>query len=592
MKKPLKFICILCVLTLIFSLIFTACDDTTSPENTDKNTESQNTESQNTEPQNTELQNTEPQNTEETNKTEDSTSKVAMKLNSITVTKNMMSYFFRTYYINLINNVSNQYANELGNPYALMGIDPEKSLKEQSYYDGKTTWYDYVLEITKNTVSQYLVYAAAAKDAGVELDDADKKAVDSAVNKIILSARSSMKLSADTSDDLCCTKAFGDGVTKSDVWDAVALKTLSQKMSDLKQKEIKSSIKNDNDRVNATYNQNPNLFHYADYLYFSFTVEFDDVIEELYPGRSVDELSSEQTETAKNVYKEKIEEARKNAEELAKKKTVEEYNEFVASFTDSDKNTLYQSIYYGDSEDLIENWVFDSARQPFDSKVFEEGDGADGNTVEIDYGSFYADVLLLIKPSYKLETLSRDFAYLIFETESSAKNAIETLKNIDKLDKDSFLKLAENNDNPASAYGFIEDCAVLDPQSDKSREWLIDKDPNANPAYACGFREPEKNGLITTMFHSQVDKFNEWLFDTDLAEGSYTKTPFSLIDGSYMVALYAKQNSTPEWKYRVIDTIFSQDFVQFENDLIAKFQKSIQSSDSVLSNLEDKGYAY
>ena len=543
MKRRIRLVAILCLIALTCSLVFSSCSEENTPEETKKEGEP--------------LENIEA----------DPTEAIAMKIDDIVVTKSMMSYFFRSDYAKYIG-IYAQYAGLLGSetPYACAGIDPDKSLKNQQCSLGVTTngangqisgldkssWYVYLLEQTKETVSQYLVYAAAAKEEGIVLGTDEKKIIDTEVEETILTIRDSLNLSKDTSDDLCCRKAFGAGVQKQDVWDAIALKTLATKMADTKEKEINTAIKNDDDKINAKYNQNPNLFHYADYLYFSFEVDYEDIAEELYPNVSA--LSDIQEENVKAVYKERIEKARKNAEELATKKTAEEYKAFISDFTDDPEYALCEYVEYSeDSEDVIESWVFNADRQQFDSKVFEYGDGAKGNTEDIYHYVFCAEIVLLIKPSYKMETLSRDFAYLLFSDENSAKTAINAVKSLDNLTKESFLKLAENENNPAVNHGFLEDCAIFDMQ---------DYD------------------------------FDEWLFDQDLTEGSYTTTPLALSGNSYMVALYVKQNSIPEWKHRVIETLSSENFTDFENSITSKFKTKIQLSDDVLSKLEDSATTY
>lgn len=575
----------------------------------------------------------------------------AMKLNDIKVSKNMMSYFFRTTYINQINTYA-QYVGENGNPYTLVGIDPTKSLKDQKSFDEKSTWYDYLLDMTKKSVSQYVVYAAAAKDAGVKLDDADMAEIDATVENIILNIRYSTGMyGGGYSDDACIATAYGEGVKKSDIRDALELQFIAEKMSNKKGEDIESDVKGDKDRIDKAYKDDNKLFNYTDYLIFSFDVSYEDVVADTYPDKKAEKLTEAEKDKVLSVYKERIETARKNAEKLAEKNNVKDYNAFIADFvineeyttvydkamngvksdklpsetelktikekiisavlteiaegkttanddvksnTDKTEYTIYdikitkefaekvktfkqnlfstvlstvdasnveRATYYEPEEadkdkETVSTWAFDAKRKALDIKKFETGDGANKETIKIDTNStkkFSAEVVLLTKPSYKIETLSRDFAYLLFTKEDAAKAAIESIKKMDKLTKDSFLKLAEDEKNPADAHQFIEDCVIYSMQS---------------------------------------DVLDEWLFNADTKEGSYTTTPLKMSDGSFMVALYVKQNSTPEWKYRVMSKLINDDYTEFEDGIFDKFEKKVEYKDSVLKDLEDKGYAY
>ena len=219
----------------------------------------------------------------------------AMELDGIKVSQNTMAYFFRTTYSNYLDQIYQsqqqmaQYYAQFGldssmistDPYEYLGIDTSKGLKEQMTSDKITTQYDYFLKMTKNTVSQYLVYAAEANSAGVKLDEKDNKDIDAALENLILTVRYSLGMPAGYSDNEICAAAYGEGVSKSDVRKGLELETLAKKMSQVKGDEITKSVKEDKDgRITTTYNANPKAFNYVDYLSFSCDVKYEDVVEE------------------------------------------------------------------------------------------------------------------------------------------------------------------------------------------------------------------------------------------------------------------------------------------------------------------------
>ena len=121
------------------------------------------------------------------------------------------------------------------------------------------------------------------------------------------------------------------------------------------------------------------------------------------------------------------------------------------------------------------------------------------------------------------------------------------------LNKDKFLALAESKTNAANASSFIEDCAIGD---------------------------------------MTIYGFDEWLFADTTKMGDYTKTAIKTNDGYYMVAFFAKQNSTPEWESQTIAMLFDEDFAALEAELNAKYSSKITSDGSALSNLGSEATHY
>ena len=515
------------------------------------------------------------------------------------------------------------------------------------------SWYDTILLITKKQVTEYLIYAKAAQDKGITLDAADQETVDMALDNVIYEIMASTGAYS-FSYDACCEMAYGEGVTADDVREAIELQMLASKMSTQMSNSIESSVKADDNRINNTYNENTKLFNYVDYFAFSYDVYYEDVVKELYGSdKKSDKLTDDEKKAALIKYEEKIKQAKKRAEELSSVKTLDEFKAIITEFTaneeyagvyetaikdlksedlpktedlatikntlianvikeieasepnaiddvkttkaaegatdktdkysiydieitkkfadaiKSTKNNLFatvvsvldaaecEKVYYydpeGDETDPISEWIFGKGRVTGEAKVFETGDGADDAKVEAKTNSFNARVIVLTKTSYKDLTRSRDFAYLLYTKEAAAKTAITELGKIEKLDKDKFLALAESTSNPADAHQFIEDC------------------------------------VIATMGSAELD---EWLFADTTKIGDYTKTAIKMSDGSYMVALYVKQNVTPEWKYQVMQHLMEEDYTKAETEMKNKYTASIVEDADALKGLLDVTTAY
>lgn len=617
MKKAIKLLSLICALLLLCPTVFLACDDEEAPA-------------------------------------EDSSQTVAMQLDGITVSKSMMSYYFRTNYIDILNQYM-QYAGSSSDPYTLLGINTQKSLKEQTSFDGTSTWYDYLLTSTKSQVTSVLVYVAAAKEAGVELDEDDRKEIENHLDSIITNAASALNMSKEKDgEDAICASMYGDGVKKSDLRSALELQHLASKYSTLKGDGMLEAIKKDDARILETYNKNGKQFKYVDSLTFSFDVYYNGIVGEKYPNKTADTLTEEEKAIVLVAYREAIEEAKKKAAELAKVTSVAEYNAFVANYvanenyeyiyenalkdfkadllpseenvkiitekvvksviaeinadnteakndvtatdapaTEGAEATKKYSVYgieitkeysekiklfkdnlfanvlgakkdadYGripysepddDGVDKPTEWAFAEGRKELDTKVFEMGDGANGTELKPTELTFSAFTVMITKTPYRIETLSRDFAYLLFTEESKATAAVESLGKIEALDKDKFLALASAENSGVYTSQFIEDCA------------------------------------IGSMGSEALD---EWLFDEATKEGSYTKKPLILDDGSYLLVFFEKQNSVPEWKNQVIKTLRSEDYSAFENEILEKFSSKVTENAQAMENLKDSAVIY
>ena len=183
----------------------------------------------------------------------------------------------------------------------------------------------------------------------------------------------------------------------------------------------------------------------------------------------------------------------------------------------------------GHGDDFSE-WAFSSDRKANDTINLETGDGANGAelTASTDLSdSFTAEVSILLKTSYRDETLSRNVAYMLFTDETAAKTAIEAIGAAENLDKDRFLEIANDENNPSDASTFLED-------------------------YIIG--------------NMQSDEFDEWLFAAK--NGEFTKTAIEMSDGSFMVALYVDEGDIPAWKNTVKVSIYNDEYMEYENNMI------------------------
>ncbi len=190
-------------------------------------------------------------------------SKVAVESENYKVTATQMQYAAMTTYQNFLNDYSGiiQY----------LGLDTSMPLSSQQYGEG--TWLDYFMDPTKEAVEEYLIYAEAAKAAGVTLDEDEKKAIDDTIASIKTSAKS-----AGYSEKEFIKLLYGTGVNKSDIRAFTELSTLASKYQAQLTDEIKESITVDD--ATAYYNEKIDEYAIADVLTYKETLTVDATLSE------------------------------------------------------------------------------------------------------------------------------------------------------------------------------------------------------------------------------------------------------------------------------------------------------------------------
>ena len=198
------------------------------------------------------------------------------------------------------------------------------------------------------------------------------------------------------------------------------------------------------------------------------------------------------------------------------------------------------------NKDAFSEWAFDANRIVDDTKNIEEGDGANGAEVKVSDESFSAEVSIIVRPTYRDETLSRNVAYMLFTKADAAQKAIDAIAATQGLDKDKFLAIANDSATKAEASTYLEDC------------------------------------IIGTM---QSEEFDEWLYNA--LAGSYTTEPIEMSDGSLMVAYFVCEGKIAAWENTVKAYIYNTDYTKYETDMTDKFTSSVVINDKVIAKVGD-----
>ena len=204
-----------------------------------------------------------------------------------------------------------------------------------------------------------------------------------------------------------------------------------------------------------------------------------------------------------------------------------------------------------EEKDALSEWLFSADRKTNEITTLEEGDGANGAEVAVSTEKFSVEVAYLTKPAYKDETPCRDIAYMEYASEDAAKKAIEAIKGIEDLDKDKFLEVADDEENPAL----------------ENRKFAGE--------YAKG-----TSGQTT---------FDEWLFNAE--PGSYTAEPIVMPSGSsysvvYRVAFYEGESTLLTWQYMVKADLYYERYTARMEEMTENFESNILIFDEATAKIE------
>ena len=537
----------------------------------------------------------------------------AFSSENYTINGNMFTYMVMSSYEQFVTNYSSS--------LSYFGLDTSKPLSEQSYGDG--TWLDYFVEYASAQAEQMLVYCEEANTRGIELDDEDKDAVDSAIKSLKETAQ---KEGYSLSGYL--TAVYGKGVKEKDLRATFELSTLASKTAQIIDEEISDAITDE--EIKAKYESDTKTYDIVDYLSYPVEVSYTIVAKEIvegYDGSS--ELTADQKAVVLELYKTRIAEAKEKAkkfeayadatafltaalkdvadesfdsyyktealatadklsdadlatvkaamtenaiaEVFAKEakalddtaKSGDKYTAYGVTLTekaataiDNVKNKLFTSLtssyeLYGtqkksySASDDFAKWAFDSSTKAGDRKTISTGDGSKDGEIKNESGYFSATVYYLESVHHSDTEVSKNVAYMSFETAEAAGKAADALKNAEKLDLEAFEAIAK--DNGAAANGVLENYT---------------------------------EGQLT------YNGFESWLYADDTKIGSYTASALpNAADKPTEYALFFYADDGDEiWKIGVRSAIFSEDYEELYAALAEKYP--ITTNDKIVAKVD------
>lgn len=192
------------------------------------------------------------------------------------------------------------------------------------------------------------------------------------------------------------------------------------------------------------------------------------------------------------------------------------------------RETIVQNKVTKQDDDDFSAWAFQSERANGDTNTFETTSG------ESTTQSFTTSAYMMTETKRKDEALTRHVAYMLFQDQTLAKNAITALTEQGTITLDSFDAYAAQNGADYSHY---------------------------------------ENYLYGSIGYTA---FDTWLYADDLTVGALTDTPISM-DNYYAVAYYYG-NGEASWYMTVKNAIFSEDSTAYENDMVERYAVKVREN--------------
>ena len=256
-----------------------------------------------------------------------------------TVNGSMMSYYANSYYQNWYS----QYYYYI--MFGMISFDPNAPLSEQLTTDGKTTYYDYFVNGTKNTVSTYLKYCEEAMvDPEVNYSELEAEAEKYAKDSI----ESLRKAAKENSTDLksYIRQYFGQYISVNDLKKALVIEHIASDYYETVHGRKFDAV--DEAREDKYFGEHLDEFISAEYIIYtlSSTVTAEKVDETKYEGGKNSQEYKDAVAAAEEKAK-KLNEAAKLAdkEKLDKLATATTLEEFKTIFLGFNYDSAFQSTY-------------------------------------------------------------------------------------------------------------------------------------------------------------------------------------------------------------------------------------------------------
>lgn len=570
----------------------------------------------------------------------------AMKTDNFKINQNMMDYFYHNAYSNFVSGSTysalKSYCSLNSGKNAGLSLD-KQIIGEGQYddlvapdYEGKT-WHEFFLDIARDNAKSVLVYCEEANARAITLDDADKAEVEAEIDILITSIQYSSQAYLSMSENACISMAFGDGVKKGDVRDAMELMALASKVQTVLQKELSDAITTD--RIDKEYKDNTKKYDLVDYLSYSFEVKYDSIAKEVLADIGEDAKEEDHKDEILEAYTKAIAEAKEKAEALSKITDKDEFLKAALTYFLEDE---YEDTYSDVKEDKKlkdENKPSEEdeakIKEAMYAKLFEElfaDDRKDSavDDVEEKDEKFYAYDVEITEEYGKFLTAFKTKLYSDLVTKENYVNNeestyVEPDEDEEESDEMKWLYSADRKENDVTIIdegdGVGNEAVTATKKSYKSEIYFmvkpryIDESKVRDGAYMVfaskdavesaikelgGLEKVDKDAFLDvaeklgatyanleTYIEGQMgsEEFDEWMFDEKRVKGDYTKEYITVASSSYILAYFEQVGELSVWQANVKNALLSEDVSAEQERITDKYTPFIVVKDGVMKRV-------
>ena len=530
------------------------------------------------------------------------------------VSNNMLSYYFYTQY--------QAFQQNYGSNMSSFSLDTSKSLKDQYLTEQERvafsnslpenfsgTWFDLFMYQTVEGTKSLLLFCEEADARNITLSDEEKQEI---------------QASLDTMENTAATygytlnsyisMTYGPGVRTSDVRKAMTYSALAAKCMDAITEELDQAISSD--RVSAKYEENKLDFNVVDFTYYTFRVDYDDIVtEELGSDVKASELNDEQKAKVLEAYKKAIAQAKADAEALKAKTTEEEFMNFILDYaakkaiddtyadqtvadtdkpTDADLTAIKEALKADILAEIAEG------KEKADAAVTVEENATSVTVYEKTVTAGFAKVLNTVKEK-------------VFTSVKSTKNT-STMDTINYVEDDEFATWAfadgrvagertvivtgdgkeEGEVTKKDGYSYVNVYYLRNAQYknvQKTKDVAYMLFGTADAAKAAIEKLNAKGTMDLATFEAMAtelsstghthmenyakgelgsDAFDKWVFADDTTVGKLTAEPIELDEKNFAVVFYYAEGDE-KWYVDVHNTLLSEDYDKFIEAMEVKY---------------------
>ncbi|MBQ9783556.1 MAG: hypothetical protein IJW44_03455 [Clostridia bacterium] len=188
-------------------------------------------------------------------------------------------------------------------------------------------------------------------------------------------------------------------------------------------------------------------------------------------------------------------------------------------------------------EDDFSTWASADGRAAGDTTVITAGDGKAEGEITVDQKTSAVSVYFIRTPQYRDPEKTRNVAYILYDSEESAKAAIETLLNTPDMSLEKFEAYADGDTN-ATAHTHLENYTEGTMSNETFDGWVYGESTGVGMITATPLNIESGVYAVVYYYGEGVERWNVDVRNTILSENYDTK--YAAMEGAYTITVKEK----------------------------------------------------